>query len=121
MRSAVPAIFFTCIFLLSNLPVLAQYVDDDIVVAQEWEGIYELLQRNELNPATHRQAFIALNAAKLGGDTLLIAGSAYELPKRIVEAAPPKVTKKPVSYTYPVFGKKYEHVPVIDNKLEGAV
>jgi N-acetylmuramoyl-L-alanine amidase len=121
MRSAVPVIFFTCIFLLLNIPVLAQYEDDNIVVAQEWEGIYEILKRNELSPATHGEAFVALNAEKLGGDTLLIAGSGYELPKRIVETAPPKAAKKSVSYTYPVFGKKYAHVPAIDDKLEGAV
>ena len=121
MRFGFPAILFTGIFVITLLPLQAQYVEDNIVVAQEWEGIYEILLRNELLPKIHRQPFIKVNAKKLNGDTLLIAGNTYELPNKIEEPPPMKEVKKPTSYTNPVFGKKYENVPVIDNQLEGAI
>lgn len=93
-------------------------VDDDIVVAQEWEGIYEILLRNELAPKTHNTAFIEINRGKLNGDTALIAGNTYILPKRI---AVKKAAPKSSANIYPIFGKKYEKIPRIDNQLNGAV
>ncbi len=121
MKSGFPAILFTSIFVITLLPLQAQYVEDNIVVAQEWEGIHEILLRNELPPKTHKQLFIKTNEKKLNGDTILIAGNTYELPEKIVEPPPKKEVKKPTSYTNPIFGKKYENIPVIDNQLEGAV
>ena len=99
----------------------AQY-DDNIVVAQEWEGIYEILQRNELAPEVHKTLFIKLNKQKLNNDTLLIAGSTYLMPDRIkTPIVEKKVPPKAKTNLYPIFGKKYEKVPSIDNKLEGAI
>jgi N-acetylmuramoyl-L-alanine amidase len=117
-------VFACCaIFFLSSIsthPLMAQY-DDNIVVAQEWEGIYEILLRNDLEPSRHREAFIRVNSGKLNGDTALIAGSIYTLPDFIEAPKPPVAPKKPASYNMPVFGKKYANVPIIDWNLEGAV
>lgn len=121
MKSGISSKLFPFVLLIIVLPVRAQIMDDNIVVAQEWEGIHEILDRNELTPELHKDAFIKANTQKLNGDTLLIAGNTYRLPERIPEPPPKKTVKKPTSYTYPVFGKKYENVPVIDHRLDGAV
>ncbi len=121
MRAGFLSILLTYSLSLLFLPLFAQYKEDNIVVAQEWEGIYEILLRNELPPKSHKQAFMKLNMKKLNGDTLLIAGNTYELPERIIEPEPIKAVKKPSSLSYPIFGKKYEKVPVIDDQLEGAI
>ena len=46
MKAGVVALLFLLISSFPIVPAVAQY-DDDIVVAQEWEGIYELLLRFE--------------------------------------------------------------------------
>ena len=121
MRFSSISIFFIGLLLLPNHIALAQY-EDNIVVAQEWEGIYELLQRNDLGPEIHKKPFIELNRQKLGSDTLLTAGNVYFLPNPVtVSVAHIKTASKPTSYVFPVFGKKYENVPIIDHALEGAI
>ena len=95
--------------------------EDNIVVAQEWEGIYEILDRNELSPGLHKNAFITINKKKLNGDTTLLAGNIYLLPERIVSPPPKKKKSRAKNLHYPVFGKNYENVPVINNTLDGAV
>ena len=52
-------LLFIGIASLSFHTSIAQY-DDNIVVAQEWEGIYEILLRNEFNPTTYRKLFIEI-------------------------------------------------------------
>lgn len=100
----------------------AQNYDDNIVVAQEWEGIYEILLRNELDPQVHKKPFIEANKQKLGEDTLLVAGTIYLLPDRILTPLPDKKrSKKPSTIIDPLFGKNYEKIPIIDNKLDGTV
>ena len=100
----------------------AQFFNDDIVVAQEWEGIYEILLRNELTPEVHKAPFININKVKLQNDTLLIAGNTYQLPKKIHTPKPErKVIPETKSKAYPIFGNKYKNVPSIDNTLNGAI
>ena len=99
----------------------AQY-DGNIVVAQDWEGIYELLLRNDLAPSVHKRPFILVNKHKLDGDTLLLAGNTYMLPDLIMTPIPKKKpVSKPTSHVNPLFGKKYANVPIIDQRLYGAV
>lgn len=120
MRFSILAFLFIG-FLMHSFHVNGQ-VDDDIVVAQEWEGVYEILLRNELAPNVHKKPFLELNKDKLNDDTLLVAGNTYQLPKRIHTPIPEKkVIPKPKSSIYPVFGEKYEKVPVIDDRLDGAI
>ncbi|NJN24571.1 MAG: N-acetylmuramoyl-L-alanine amidase [Cyclobacteriaceae bacterium] len=109
-------------FFLSFADVRAQYVDDNIVVAQEGEGIYEILRRNELEPNVHHSPFILINKEKLKGDTLLLPGSTYLLPEKIFTPIPAKAApERPKSVINPLFGRNYEKIPIIDNRLEGAV
>lgn len=116
------ATLFIYFSIFINHQLWAQLKEDDIVVAQHWENIYEILKRNELEPGVHKKPFIELNQQKLGDDTLLVAGNTYQLPKRIYTPKPErKVTPKAKSSSYPIFGKKYEKVPTIDNRLDGAI
>ncbi len=117
-------LIFIFLFLSSTFCKLhGQIAEDNIVVAQEWEGIYEILVRNELLPvSSYKNAFIKLNAQKLKGDTLLIPGTTYLLPdviKQSVRKSAP--VEKPKNLIEPLFGEKYKNVPIIDQKLNGAV
>ncbi len=121
MRVSTIIIILFSVFLSTFEVSYAQY-DDNIVVAQEWEGIYEILLRNELDPKIYKGPFIESNKEKLKSDTLLIPGTIYYLPEIILIPTPEKpVTARPKSYLDPIFGKKYEKIPIIDNRLEGAI
>ena len=117
VNSILPILFF----LHVSHESFSQY-DDNIVVAQDWEGIYEILLRNELSPKAHKEPFIKINKKKLNNDTLLIAGNTYLLPKHIQSPKRQiKAIAKPKSNIHPIFGKKYEKIPAIDNALNGAI
>ncbi len=121
MKFKVLSVLFFWLLLHSFHGSIAQ-MDDNIVVAQEWEGIYEILLRNELKPDVHKRPFIEINKQKLKDDTLLIAGNTYLLPERIYTPIPEKKENSTSGASvYPIFGSKYEHVPVIDQQLDGAV
>jgi len=91
-------------------------------VAQEWEGIYDVLLRNELDPVVYFNPFVDINKQILGGDTILTAGEIYMLPElSSVKKIEKKVAPEAKRSIYPIFGKKYENVPVIDNRLDGAI
>ncbi|HKJ40670.1 MAG TPA: N-acetylmuramoyl-L-alanine amidase [Sunxiuqinia sp.] len=86
--------------------------------AQKGEGIYSLLKRHGLSPGDYLNDFIQLNKDKLGKDNSLYAGMTYKLP---VE---PKTSTQSTSTSagiYPIFGKDYEKVALIDNSLQGAI
>ena len=65
MRLFSPVKYLSLLFLFSFQQLSAQIVEDNIVVAQEWEGIHEILHRNDLSPEIHKDAFISANAEKL--------------------------------------------------------
>lgn len=119
MKFRQTAIISFCIFIIPSLK--AQFKEDNIVVAQEWEGIYQLLLRNDLIPFDYTKPFIKLNGLDSEKDTLLVAGNVYQLPAKI--KLPPKqnTTADPEMSLFPIFGKKYQQVPAIDNQLEGAI
>lgn len=116
-------VLFIVFFTTPFCKLYSQYVEDNIVVAQEWEGIYEILVRNELLPASsYKEAFIKLNEQRLKGDTLLIPGTTYLLPEIIKPVVSKNLSpEKPKSLSVPLFGEKYKNVPIIDSKLNGAV
>ncbi len=95
-------------------------VDDDLDVVQAWEGIHEFLLRHELPPEKFRQSFLEINKTRLNGDTTLIAGTLYRIPGMIPEKKIDE-TSHPSEIIDPLFGDKYDHVPVIDQSLQGAV
>jgi len=121
MRFIPIPIFFIGVFLFSFHTGFTQY-EDNIVVAQDWEGIHEIMLRNELGLEANRGAFIKLNKQKLAGDTMLFAGNIYLLPHQVTASVKEiSSISKPTTYVFPLFGKKYENVPIIDNTLEGAI
>ncbi len=113
-------IFFFSLFC--TFQSWAQYGNENIDVAQQGDGIYEFLLGNDLPPTIYKAPFIKLNAAKLKGDTILIPGMVYLLPEIIkTPVAPPPEASRPTSITDHLYGGKYSKVPIIDNKLKGAV
>jgi len=107
-------------FTICNVSIGFAQVDDDLDVVQTWEGIYELLLRHELPPEKYRQPFLELNRTRLKGDTTLIAGTLYRIPGMIPDEKkePPTRVSEIID---PLYGKKYDHIPIIDRTLEGAV
>jgi len=113
-------LFFIVLFFCHHFTFAQE--DNNIVVAQQWEGVYEILLRNELAPKVHKEPFIKKNKEKLNGDTLLVAGQIYLLPDKIfTPIIQKKISPKAKNKFYPLFGKKYKKVPIIDNKLNGAI
>jgi N-acetylmuramoyl-L-alanine amidase len=94
--------------------------DDDLDVVQAWEGIYELLLRHDLAPEKYRKTFLELNSNRLKGDTTLIAGTLYRIPGMIPEKRPEPMAR-PAEIVDPLYGKKYERIPIIDQTLAGAI
>lgn len=84
--------------------------------AQKGEGIYSLLKRNGLSPGEHLNDFINLNKDKLGANNSLYVGQTYKLPVEVSQN-----NSNSSSADYPIFGKKYQQVKQIDNKLQGAI
>ena len=91
------------------------------VQAKQGDGIYTLLRRHGLSTSQLKE-FLDLNKDNLGENNSLFAGRTYILPAKgsktetgAAEPAPSKVM------TVPLFGKKYERLELIDQKLKGAV
>lgn len=90
------------------------------VTATEGEGIYNLLRRNGLPPAT-LGSFLELNKANIGKDSSLYAGRTYLLPAS-AESKPVKVAEPPARVLQvPLFGKDNARVEIKDQQLKGAV
>ena len=109
--------------------VLSAYSQDyKTVKAQQGDGIFSILRRNDLPPGEYQSKFIELNKDKLGKNNTLIVGQTYKLPIKsaVAKAAETKVntevksTKGP-DFTIKLFGPSYQKVTVIDKKLSGAV
>lgn len=120
MKSEKIIILFLSFICLFHHVTKAQ-PEDNIVVAQQWEGLNEILLRNELAPKVHKVPFIEINKQTLNGDTLLIAGNTYLLPNKKQPVLKRTEITLPARSLYPIFGDKYKKVPLIDTKLECAV
>lgn len=120
-ESKVCFIKYACrIFTLVGLGMLMPFwahTQNVEVVAKEGDGIYRLLIRNGL-PASYMNDFIELNKDRLGRGNTLFAGRKYKLPVK-ADGAVVKAGGRTVSY--PIFGKNYADVDIIDDKLKGAV
>ncbi|MGY2132126.1 N-acetylmuramoyl-L-alanine amidase family protein [Hymenobacter sp. HD11105] len=98
------------------------------VAARPGDGTHTLLRRYGLNPATHLQAFLALNKANLSKNQSLIVGKTYRLPpaaaRSNTKAPSAPVASKVASGPIPLaalFGKQYANLVVRDQNLRGAV
>ena len=101
------------LFLLFTLQLTAQS-DYTLVSPQKGEGLLKLLRRNKVD-VKHKAAFIELNKGNFGKNESLIAGKQYKLLKSWVDK--PKEEWR----SYPIFGKEYERLKIIDRSLQGAV
>jgi N-acetylmuramoyl-L-alanine amidase len=134
--------------LFFNSPLFAQTSYPE-VSALEGDGIYTLLRRHGLDPSAYLNPFLELNGDKIGQNNTLFIGKTYRLPlpdsasvhtSRAAEqsdAAPDpelalgnhttasnaneNTVTTPAVLEYPLFGKKYARVEVIDQQLKGAV
>lgn len=105
-------------FLIGIFPVIRTQAQNIEVVAEKGEGIYRLLTRNGLSAAEYMDSFIQLNKERLGKENSLYAGRKYRLPGKTSEVA---VSSGGRMVRYEIFGKEYENVNIIDDKLKGAV
>ena len=113
---------FTILVFLFNCPrfSMGQYVEDRIVVAQYGEGIYSILERNELEPSKYLANFIELNLQKLAKDSTLIAGQIYTLPEPLLDKKLP-VENPALKGNQIYFGEKYSPLKLKDSLLNDAV
>lgn len=96
--------------------------------AKNGDSVYKILQQNGLTEIGCFEKFVELNAHRLGRNNTLIIGRTYVLPGQLtlLPDAPDtiKVTEPenpPAKMiTEPLFGKRLEHVEIIDQQLRGA-
>jgi N-acetylmuramoyl-L-alanine amidase len=103
--------------------------------ARAGDGVQTLLLRHGLNPQQHARAFRQLNQASLKPGQGLVAGHSYRLPATSAKVQPkpaagalPRLRPKVVATLTPapvtraaLFGPAYAGVPVLDQRLRGAV
>ncbi len=125
------------IFLLFFLISFNGSAQDSLrtAVAKNGDGIYTLLKRNGVYSYKNHQKFIQLNKKNIRGKEELYKGRTYYLPSTSNDSVkktksipvkgktPTKKISKTISKSniYPIFGKKYEKVPVKSSKLKGTV
>jgi len=95
--------------------------NDQSVIAKKGDGIYSLLKRHKLNPSDYLDNFIKINKSKLGDDNMLIVGKEYILPTRKDVEPNGNGSNGSKTVDYPIFGKEFSKVNIVDNKLKGAV
>ncbi len=136
--------YYILLFILAFPAVLSGQTTYTEVVAKDGDGIYTLLRRNGLDPATHFKTFLELNKGSVGKDSSLYTGRTYLLPEAMPpgrEEAKPENTgtaavntpattstateaKNPTApniLEIPLFGKKYARLEVKSQQLKGAV
>ena len=103
----------------------AQDTEFVIFTAKNGDSVYKILQQNGLTEVGCFEKFVELNAHRLGRNNTLIIGRKYILPGQLpLQPDTIKVTEPenpPAKMiTEPLFGKKLEHVEIIDQQLRGA-
>ncbi len=105
-------------FLIGMFSVIGTQAQNIEVVAEKGDGIYRLLTRNGLSAAEYMDTFIQMNKERLGKENSLYAGRKYRLPGKTEEIAVSSGTRM---VRHEIFGKEFENVNLIDDKLKGAV
>jgi len=72
---------FLLLCLLAHSLAFAQEIPYYTVVAKAGDGIFSLLRKEGLDPVKHYGEFLELNAAVLGGNSLLKVGAGYKVPE----------------------------------------
>ncbi len=109
--------FILLLACLWHYPELRAQETPHTAVAAKGDGILSLLRRNGLSPSD-LEAFVALNAGKLGPDNTLYEGRKYLLPG---EGSAKNAKTGAVSRSYPIFGHDYQEVTLRSDRLKGAV
>ncbi len=90
-----------------------------VVIAEQGDGIYSLLRKNNINPTKYYNSFIEINKESLKEEAL-VKGKSYYLPK-IAVVAKDTISNKENFKTYPIFGDEFSKVDSLSNRLSGAV
>ena len=133
------------------LPVFPQEAGNSdsllLAVASPGDGAYSLLRKHGINPAEFLNAFLKINADRLGENGQLHAGTSYflpvtetgdpvlwsgnaisntesaeagpQVPELRVETATPETDDE--GERYEIFGPQYERVAAVSKRLEGTV
>jgi N-acetylmuramoyl-L-alanine amidase len=114
------------LFLLATVEASAQDTNYVTFTAKTGDNVYKILQQNGLTEIGCFEKFVELNAKVLGKNNTLIIGKKYKLPEQItVQQDTTKEIETVVPpakmVIEPLFGKAYEHVDIIDQRLRGAV
>ncbi len=113
--------FFVVLMTLPLLSLLAQGTPKS-VIAQQGDGIYSLLRKQGLNPVKHYKAFLKLNEENLNDGNALYVGRSYLIPYATNTPANKEDDVEIESGTrYPIFGKGYDLVTPVSEKLQGTV
>jgi len=118
-------IIYLSLFLLATVDTSAQDTNFVTFTAKSGDSVYKILQQNGLTEVGCFEKFVELNAHRLGRNNTLITGRTYILPGQLpLQPDTIKVTEPenpPAKMiTEPLFGKKLEHVEIIDQQLRGA-
>lgn len=124
--------FLLAFFMLFSTTFLFGQTGSPEVVAKAGDGIYTLLKQNGLDPALYFKSFLELNKEKIGKDSSLYIGKAYQLPLPVVEEEkkeavwlpadlPKSPDETPGLLDIPLFGKAYRQLEIKDQQLKGAV
>lgn len=108
--------------MIKNLLLILMLVTAGSLTAQEQrratplsgEGIYAFLERNGVEKK-FKNAFVQLNASRLGANESLLKGVSYRIKSEWV------VVPKEEWRVYPIFGKEHQRLKILNNELEGSV
>ena len=106
------------LFLVIIIFPLSGFSQSKVVIAEQGEGVYRLLNRNGLPYEKYLNTFIELNRKRLGPGNMLYAGKEYILPDE--SAITNKKTSKNIIH-FDIFGEKYREVEIISTQLNDAV
>lgn len=90
------------------------------VIAVSGDGIHKILIKHGFDPVKYYKAFVELNKKYISKSNGLFIGKKYTLPTKANESSTAKAADDKV-INYPLFGKKYEKVPVENSSLKGAI
>jgi len=123
--STLAIIIYLFLFFFATVDTSAQDTNFVTFTAKNGDSVYKILQQNGLTEVGCFEKFVELNAHRLGRNNTLIIGRKYILPGQLpLQPDTIKVTEPenpPAKMiTEPLFGKKLEHVEIIDQQLRGA-
>ncbi len=122
MKSGIRSILIITISIFQYAITLGQITDDRIVVAQYGEGIFSILERNEMEPSKYLNSFIEINRKNIKKDSSLLAGNIYILPEiEVEEFITPPTAPSPILNPSNIYFGENQYPTLKDSLLGGAV